>query len=77
MSLSKIIDIIDDVIRFLGNHKEQVINRLFSSATEGYKDEWRARDLFTFWTHLDSHNQRQLVKMAVEYYETNQAIGSN
>lgn len=59
---------VDCVIRFIEGHKEQAINRLFPHAEDAYKHEWRKKDLFSFWVHLDGTNQTNLVKMAVEHY---------
>ena len=62
------IDTVDSVIRFIEGHKEQAIDRLFNGAVESYKDEWRERNVFGFWTHLDHEHARLLVDMAVEFY---------
>lgn len=62
------IDVVDSVIRFLEGHKEQAVNRLFNDAADSYKDEWRGRDVFSFWVHLDSAHAKSLVAMACEFY---------
>jgi hypothetical protein len=70
-SLSKTIDDVDSVFRFLAHHREQAIQRLFpgqDAGTEAYRQEWLARDSFGVWCHLDGDNRRRLVTMAIEHY---------
>ncbi len=66
---AKEIETIDLVIRYIESNRETAITRLFPGATEDYKQEWRDRNLFKFWTHLDSHNQHRVVLLALEHYE--------
>ena len=60
---------VDSVIRFIDDHREQAINRLFPGAVDAFKLEWNKKEVYNFWTSLNSDLQLEIVSMAVNYYK--------
>jgi len=64
----RVVSVVDDVIYYLENNREVAANRLFPGASDDYLDEWRARGVVAFWTHLGTQEKKRLVDIAVEHY---------
>lgn len=63
-------EVVENVLMYLENHKQEVVERLFPGQNRtGYHQEWLERDTVKFWQHLDAGNRDELVKMANEHYE--------
>lgn len=64
----KDVELVDEVISFMENHRQQAVERLFPDATEEYKTEWLERPTVRFWQHLDDTNRLRVVNFAREHY---------
>ena len=63
---------VNRVIRFIEGNKQNILDKLFPLMANGdtsYHDEWKARDVFSFWCHLDTYNARLVIDMANEHYK--------
>lgn len=60
--------LINNVLFYLDGHRIEAVEALFPNARVEYHNEWLARDVFGFWTHLDLGNQGELVRLAQAHY---------
>ncbi len=60
--------LINNVLFYLDGHRIEAVEALFPNARVEYHNEWLARDVFGFWTHLDLFNQGELVRLARAHY---------
>jgi hypothetical protein len=63
-----IVEAIDSVLHYLENHKDDAADRLFPNATDDSRKERLGMGILPFWNHLDLHNRKQLVLLAVNFY---------
>ncbi len=78
----KHLDVIDDVLGALGNHREQILRRLFpadpgkdvSAGQQYHRDEqdrrYREEGILAFWRALCTDEKKELVRIAAEIYST-------
>lgn len=59
---------ITKVIMLLDLRKEEVILSLFGDSALDYINEWRKRDLGTFWDHLELENRHRVIQLADRTY---------
>ena len=55
----------DAVVRYIDNHKFEIVEDLFGGSTDDYKKEWYDRSVEKFWYHLDLGNQKRVISAAL------------
>jgi hypothetical protein len=68
MKIQKYAEVVNVTFHYLRNQRAEAVEALFSERAESYMAEWRNRDAFHFWCHLDDQNRRRLIQAACSCY---------